>query len=251
MKHTFRTALPGLAILLVLLLPGLAVGDLYWESAQVTQGIPGQTDATRLVKHYITKDFSRTDVDNQIMIMNYKTMMMYNINPGDKTYTEVNMKEIGLPEGMDPAQAEKAQEMIKQMFGDMKVVPTNEKKTIAGYECRKYDVDFMMVKTEYWTSKQVKGYQELKEASKKMQQAFAQNPILKNTNIMGMMDSLDGFPVEIVNHMMGGSSVTTLKKVEQKKLSPSLFKVPAGYTLKKAPPPPSMPPAAAAPPAMP
>ena len=240
--------LTTLATVLFCAFPASTQADLFWESEQVTKGIPGQPDRTRIVKNYISSNASRTDMGDQVMIMDYGNMIMYSLNPGKKTYSKIDMRKIGLPPGagMDAQQAAQAQEMIKKMFGDIKVVPTNETKSIAGYTCKRYNVDFMMVKTEYWTSQDVEGYEELKAVSKKMRTAFAENPVFKNTNIMGMMDSLDGFPVQIINHMMGGTSTTTLKKVEQKDLPKTLFQVPEDYRLvqapRPAPGPPSMPP---------
>ena len=216
------------------LLPPLAAADLYWESEQVVKGVPGQPDSTKKVKNYITKNASRTDIGDKISIIKYDDMTMYNLNPADKTYTKVDMKSLGMPPdtaGMDSEKAAQAQAMLKEMLSNMKVVPTDETKTISGYTCRRYDVNFMMVNTEYWISKDVKGYKELKEIGQRMKKAFRENPILKNTNLLGMMDSLEGFPVQITNKMMGGTSTTTVSKVEQKPLPADLFEIPQDYTL--------------------
>jgi hypothetical protein len=216
--------------------------DLYWESEQVTANVPGQENRTRMVKNYISEEASRTDMGDQTSIIKYEDMTMYQLNPKDKTYTKIDMRKLGLPGGgadMDPEKTAQAQAMIKEMFGKMQVVPTEETKTIAGYKCRKYDVNFMMVSTEYWTSKDVKGYKEITAVSKKMKKAFEDNPILKNLDLMGIMDSLEGFPVQIVNKMMGGTSTTTLKKIEKKPLPKQIFEIPEDYKLvekkKKAP----------------
>ena len=68
----------------------------------------------------------------------------------------------------------------------------------------------------------------------------------KIEKMIRMMDSLDGFPVQVINNMMGGTSTTTLNKVEQKDLPKTLFQVPEDYRLvqapRPAPGPPSMPP---------
>lgn len=223
-----------------------ARADLYWESEQVIQGMPGQEDSTRIIKNYITKDASRTEMGDTISIVRYDDMAMYQINPAEKTYVRIDMKSMGLPAegaGMDPEKTEQAQALIQEMFGKIKVVPSDETRTIAGYKCRRYDMNFMMVSSEYWTSDEVKGYEEVAAAGKKMQKAFEGNPILKKANVLGMMDAMDGFPVQIVNRMMGGTSTTTLKKIEQKTLPGSLFEVPEGYKRVEAPraPAPAMP----------
>ena len=88
----------------------------------------------------------------------------------------------------------------------------------------------MMMNSDYWLSKDVKGYEEIKEIGKKIAGVFDENPMMKQMNIAGMMGQLDGFPVQMVMNIMKGTSTTTLKKIEKKSLDKSLFSVPEGYT---------------------
>ena len=46
---------------------------------------------------------------------------------------------------------------------------------------------------------------------------------------VGMIDVLDGFPVQIVTPLLGGTVTTTLRSIEQKELAPELFQVPEDY----------------------
>jgi hypothetical protein len=50
---------------------------------------------------------------------------------------------------------------------------------------------------------------------------------------MGGMSGKEGFPVQTVSNVMGMKTITTLKKIEKKSLSKTLFKVPGGYKLKE------------------
>jgi len=124
--------------------------------------------------------------------------------------------------------------MMKNMMGSIQVTPTQETRNIAGYNCQKYLVSGgMMMNSDYWLSKDVKGYEEVKEIGKKISGVFDDNPMMKQMNIAGMMGQLDGFPVQTVMNIMQGTSTTTLKKIEKKSLDKSLFSVPEGYTLEQ------------------
>ena len=46
-----------------------------------------------------------------------------------------------------------------------------------------------------------------------------------------IISELEGFPVQMVTKVMGGTMTNTAKKIEQKKLKKSLFGVPKGYRL--------------------
>jgi hypothetical protein len=182
------------------------------------------------VKNYMTNYASRTDMGDHVTIMDFDKKVIYQLNPTAKTYVKSDMKDIGRPPGMKDEEAQAFQEMVRKMVGEVKVVPTDEKKKIAGYNCTKYEIAMMATRSEYWLSKEVKGYDEMKAVGRKMAGVFDTNPMLKQMNIAGMMSQLDGFPVQMVTSLMGGNITSTLKKVEVKKLDKDLFKVPAGYT---------------------
>jgi len=78
------------------------------------------------------------------------------------------------------------------------------------------------------------GYGEFRKISEHMARGFEKNPMLKQMNITGMMNKLDGFPVKTVNRIPGGrTNTTTLKRIERRSLSKDLFEVPRGYTVKQ------------------
>ncbi|MFH0994290.1 MAG: DUF4412 domain-containing protein [Pseudomonadota bacterium] len=218
------------SVMMCLMTSSAAMADLYWESDQETKGMPGRPDETNVIKTYLTVYASRTEREGQITIMNFDTKIMYHINPQAKTYQQINMAEMGKPPEMKGEKAQAQQQMMKNMMGNIQVTPTQETRQIAGYNCQKYLVSGMMMNSDYWLSKDVKGYEEIKEIGKKIASVFDENPMMKQMNIAGMMGQLDGFPVQMVMNIMKGTSTTTLKKIEKKSLEKSLFSIPEGYT---------------------
>ncbi|MHC1729686.1 MAG: DUF4412 domain-containing protein [Syntrophobacteraceae bacterium] len=209
-----------------------AHADLYWENENISTGIPNQKNGTTLQKNYFTANASRIETgDGNVIISDYKSMNVYNLNTQAKSYTVMNMNDFGMPKMSGPEK-----EQMSKMMGSMmaiQVTPTNETKTIAGYKCRKTNMTMAMVQGEYWVSKDVKGYEELRVVGAKLAAALDKNPMLRQMNVAGMIEKLDGFPVQTTNKVMGGTIVSTLKKVEQKSLDPALFVVPKDYALDK------------------
>lgn len=213
-----------------------AWADVYLESEQVSQGMPGQLqDSTTLVKHYLTTNATMTDMGERITIINFKEKILYDLDSLTKTYTKSPIEKMGMPAGKSDEMANNPmfKAMMKSMTQSAKVTPTNETKKIEGYKCKKYLVNIMMAQSDYWVSKDVKGLDEMKEIGEKSIKLFEANPMMKQTNILGMMKDLDGYPVQTVTRIMGGTMINTLKKVETKKLDKDLFKVPKGYKLVK------------------
>ncbi|MDA8138892.1 MAG: DUF4412 domain-containing protein [Desulfobacteraceae bacterium] len=233
MKHSL---LAMVSVVFLLMALGVASADVYIESEQVSQGSPGQTaPTTTILKSYLSQDATRTDMQGRTTIIDFNTKMLYDLDPVKKTYTQTSIEKMGMSD-------EKSQElannpmyktMMQAMSQSAKVTPTNETKTIEGYKCKKYLVTIMMAQADYWSSKDVKGYDEMKAIGEKTAKLFESNPMLKQTNILGLMKELDGYPVQTVTKVMSSSTTTTLKKIETKKLDKELFKVPKEYKLVK------------------
>lgn len=214
-----------------------ANADLYWENENVTRGIPRQPDGTKLQKNYFTSKTARIEPgDGHVIIVDYDAMLMYNLNPREKTYSTTDLNQpIGVPSNLSGPDKERMGKMMGEMM-QIKITPTNETKVIEGYKCRKYLADVAMLQGVYWVSKEVKGYDELRAMGARVAKVVEKNPMLRQMNVAAMVEKLDGFPVHTVNTVMGGTVTSTLKRVEQKPLDPQLFKVPKGYALKGAPP---------------
>ncbi len=223
----------GIAALFAGLCAHSAKADLYWETESVSTNIPHQHNGTSIQKYYFTSNASRVELGGgKVIIVDYNTLEMYSLNTKAKTCTELNLNELpGLPDG-SAADKKKIGELMGAIMG-IHVTPTDELKTIAGYKCRKYNVRIAVMNGEYWVSKDVRGYRELKTLGAKVGAIAESNPILRQINVAGMVDKLGGFPVYTINHVMGGTVESTLKKIEQKPLDPALFVVPKDYTMTK------------------
>jgi hypothetical protein len=223
----------GIAALFTGLFAPLASADLYCETENVSTNVPTQPDGTSILKYYFTHNAWRLQLgDSKVFIVDYNARRLYTLDTKAKTFTELNLNELpGLP-GVAAGDKKKMAEILGAMM-ETRITPTDELKTIAGYKCRKYNVRIAIVDGEYWVSKDVRGYRELKNLGAKVGTIADRNPMLRQLDVPGMVEKLDGFPVFTVNHVMGGTVASTLKKIEQKSLDPALFTVPKDYAMKK------------------
>jgi hypothetical protein len=206
--------------------------DLYWVCEVENRGVPGEPDGVKVGKHYYTTQACRMEVGERITLMDFSDGTMYVLDPKEKTYEAMIPQQ--MPEEMGKEEQELMKALVQGMTESVEVTPTRETKMISGYKCRKYTVVFMGVTSDYWLSKDVKGYEEFEKISESMARGLEKNPMMKQVNIAGMMGQLDGFPVKTVNRIPGsGSMTTTLRSIEVKRLSPVLFRIPSGYSQKE------------------
>lgn len=223
----------GIAALLAALCARPALADLYWETESVSTNLPCQRNGTSVQKYYLTPNASRVELsDRKVFIVDYNAMVLFFLDTKKRTCTALNLAQLPRFPGLTDANQKKVGQMLGAMMA-VRISPTDESRTIVGYRCRKYDVRIAMVKGEYWVSKDVRGYRELKILGAEAGAIAERNPVLRQIDVAGMIERLDGFPVYTVNHVMGVTVASTLKKVEQKSLDPALFVVPKGYTMKK------------------
>ena len=210
-----------------------AGADFYFETESVSTNVSHQRSGPSLQKYYFTPNAIRVELNNhKVFIVDCNAMEFYSLNTKAKTGTELNLAE--LPAVNDPSAADRKKmgEMIGALMASQ-VVPTGESKTIAGYNCRKYNVHIAVVNGEYWVSEDVRGYQELKKLGARVGAMAERHPFLKQFDVPGLVEKLDGFPVYAVNHVLGGTIESTLKRIDQRHLDPALFVVPKNYTIKK------------------
>lgn len=206
-----------------------AYGGLYWESLMERKGVPEgmppnmpkealeRFNKTEVVKNYFTEDAMRTETGDSIMIMEFDAMTMYNLNPAAKTYSVMDLRSQGQGDQMS------------EMMEGIEVIPTDETKQIAGYLCRKYKVKMPMGEGIYWVTRDIKEYKTLRKMSEKMQRMMEKSPMLRRMNMASLMERLNGFPVRTEMAVMGMTTVTTLRMMEEKTLNKDLFQVPPGF----------------------
>ncbi|MDR3556056.1 MAG: DUF4412 domain-containing protein [Syntrophobacteraceae bacterium] len=199
-----------------------ACAGLYWETEIVSAPIPNQPARSTVQRNYYTKNASRVEIGaDTVIITDYVRLVMFQLNTANKTYIEVNLASGPSTGGGEMERAEAPT-----------VKPANEVRTIAGYKCRKEKVTFMKAQSEYWVTKDIKGYAEFSDIGANLADLSKKAPNLRQMSFVGMIDVLDGFPVREVTPLLGGNITSTLRKIEQKKLAPELFQVPQNYKLR-------------------
>jgi len=243
----------ALGFLLMVFSPA-AYGDLYWESVEVRSGEPKglpepppqgfpkglpeglpkdlpqgmpkppprpgmghEKPGPQTIKHYLSAYGSRIDTQEDVTIVVFDHMIIYQLDPSTRTYVKIDMKE--MEKNMGP---------MAKMREEAKVTATGETQTIEGFKCRKYILTFMGIENVQWLSKDVPGYAEYEKISGKVMQ---DSPQFRRMGLSGNLSG-KGFPVKMESGMMGMTTTTTLKKIEEKTLSKDLFKVPEGYVQK-------------------
>lgn len=75
----------------------------------------------------------------------------------------------------------------------------------------------MMVQIEYWVTKDIDHYKELKKIGEKMAQGFDIHPIIQHMNFAAHMKQMDGFPVQtITRNPMGEPAFQPLNTLKRR-----------------------------------
>lgn len=227
--------------MLVFFVPQSALADLYWETVTETSGMPEMPkglpkqvleqiksqykadNKPEISKTWMTAHAMRMESSNNIMIMDFKDLTMYSIDPKTKSYFKSDIR--------------KTAEMMGQGDNEIKIQPTKEKQKISGYDCTKYvETSAMMGKTIYWVSTDVKEYKELKAINDDMKEVFEKDPKLKaSLDRIYSIDKLGGWPIRTIRDMMGVTTTSTVQNIKSQKADAALFEVPKEYKEKPSP----------------
>ena len=171
--RTFIYTIAAIAIMLTLVvLPARA--DIYMKQKNHTDAmsIMGQTQPAKDEMNitWIAKDKSRTDTgDKNTTILRMDKGLLYQIDHQKKTYKEMplNIKQMIDENVADKGkEAEEAAALAQEMAAafaesmEVKVTPTDEKKKVGNWNCRKYLLDTKMAmgesKSEAWATEELK-----------------------------------------------------------------------------------------------
>lgn len=139
------------------------------------------------------------------------------------------------------AELQKSAEAASKMLGDanmqIDLKTTGNTRKIGEWNCQEYLLSVtggMPIALQIWVTPEVKIDSSLYA---KMNEAMGANPMM--SPILQRMREIPGYPIETVTKVaMGGQvmeSTTTVKKISQKKIDPSVFELPTGLTKIEAP----------------
>jgi hypothetical protein len=182
-------------------------------------------------KAYVSRAGARSELDMQAGRMPFKmtTLMkfsnpdvMYMINDQQKSYAEIDLKQMKEQAGKMRGEKEKDSWTVKKLG----------RETVNGYSCEHVLLTHgqdSRTEMEWWTSKDIAGlnYETMRGLMRRGNQS--DEGIMKALRDAGA----DGFVVKMVTHEKGSPTplaTMELTKVQRKSLPASLFEIPAGYT---------------------
>lgn len=234
------------AILVVLLLGGWAWADDYLKIRHISEPyeIMGQKQAgsEEVVETWLSGNKARMNSsDRTSVIFDGDKQVMYMLDHGERTYTEVPLNLSEAMAGMLGEQegGREMAQMMAQMMGTMmqvraSVEQTDTVKTVNDWTCRVYKLNLSMpmgqTSSEICATDQidvdVSLYNKIAHAMMAGQQGFDE--------LLREMEKIQGVAVLTVSraNVMGAAMVTREELLEHRKMSAPVgsFKIPEGYT---------------------
>lgn len=260
-------------VILIALHPSVGSADMVLSERTHIVGAPpmqGQMAAAQQSREsttYLQGKRIRTESEGRIWVLDFQKGMLVTINPTDKTYTEMSLKDLKeaqkqAMEGMSGLRAQmvekmktmspedreamqkKLDSMPEGMFGEEKpakitVKATGKKETINGFACKEYEVyEDGDLTTQYWlapsvSTKAFDAYQ--KELSQWLE---GMGPLGANRLREWEHIRDHGFPIKVTRVKPSAGKVSFDREilgVEEKSLDEAIFQPPKDYKRTEAP----------------
>ncbi len=217
---TMKKILPALLILFSLVTAGnLSAASRFTGMMKMKLTIP---NGTAQVTYLIGKSAQRMDMVMQmekipeplhttVITTVSQPDLATIINHQEKTYTLVNLKTAA------------EQSMLLDFDSNYKLERLGTQ-PLKGYSSEHILLSSTTEKLELWISGDLGNFSTFRILQ-------SQNPRLSNTALSKTLSTagIEGFPVKIIQHNANGNSTMELMEIKPKTLSPSEFKIPAGY----------------------
>lgn len=239
----------SIAVLLIfafMSVPAVSMADIYMKRKRHMDAVKvmgAEQPASDVIEEiWITKKGFRSDDAQKSMMMLTDQQKMIMIDHASKTYFEKAMDMSDMMDqslaGKSPEEAAAMQQMMKSMMKmDVTVKPTDEKKEIKGWMCKKYILimNTLMgaINNEIWATEELKVDQEMYDQL--LSSMTSMMPDMSGT-IKGLqeeMKKIKGVQVmsittqNIMNQTQ--TSTTELMEFKEKQAPKTLFQIPAGY----------------------
>jgi len=205
--------------------------DVYIKQETKSPEFMGTPAKSQITETWMSKTKMVTITDSQSVIVNLEDKKMTMINHKNKWYI-VSALPFNFINILPPEMAGMVEGMMKSM--KMEVAPNNQTKKIGTWDAKGYDVSMnimgMEMKMTFWVSDNVgfdyKSYSELSYEMLKTTQY--------GEKMVEEFKKINGYPVAMEMSIMGMTVNTqTLEISPEKTPDPSIFTIPAGYTLKE------------------
>ena len=239
-------------VILTVLLFNLSIHDkaqsqeLTWEFTKTTRDSHGQ-EKNENITYFVSPEVTKINHSDEIIYIDYRIHILYRYNKAD----EVCLKFPLISNNIN--QPANTKELLKKrnisLISNLKVVSTTDHKEIAQYNCSlkhvMYGADLAMFQmvappvvhefgqrfTEsmvgYYVSDKVIGLHTLYNIAQKRSDIFKNNPLLRQIDIVGLLELLNGFPVQMIQKHRDTDSVTTLLGNPKPNKDNKLFFLPA------------------------
>ena len=202
---------------------------LTWEFNKVTHDIDGNQeneDITYVVSSKITK----IEYTNEIIYIDYAKYALYKYNKLDRSCLKFPLNSNNITEPVDTKEVLKKRNI--SLISSQKVFTTTESKEISHYNCtlrhvmfgadlamfqmvsplvvHEFNQKFSESMVGYYVSKDVVGLNTLLHITQERSDVFKNNQLLRQIDIIGLLEVLKGFPVQIIQKLRDTDSLTTL-----------------------------------------
>lgn len=204
--------------------------ELTWQFARVTRGIhSGEQSDT--ITYFVNSDISKIEYTNEIIYIDYAKYTLHRYNKLDKFCIGFPLRSNKTNELSDTPGKLKRNSI--SLVSSLKLFTTTEHKKISSYNCslkqilfgadlakfqmvaplvvKEFNQQFTESMVSYSVSDEVPGFRILLNIAHKRNHVFKNNPLLRQIDIVGLLEILNGFPVQITRKFRGTQSVITLK----------------------------------------
>ncbi len=203
--------------------------ELTWDFVKVTRDIYGN-EQSDTITYSVNSEISKIESANEIIYIDYAKYALYRYNKLDRSCVGFPLNSNKTNEPVNTK--ENLRKRSIALVSSLKLLTTTEHKEIAHYNCSLKHIMFgadlalfqmvaPLVVTEfnqkftesmvsYCVSDEVVGFSTLLNIAQKRSDVFKNNPLLRQFDIVGLLEILEGFPVQITHKFQETTSVTTL-----------------------------------------
>jgi hypothetical protein len=172
-----------------------------------------------IITYAVSSQISSITKENETVFIDYDHLRLYRHHKSENSCESFTLNNPSPVIKETSSDKKTALHSMKNLVGSTKVITTDEHRKIEGYNCQKKHIlfasdlsfsqmvtppvikqfgqDFTESMATYWVTRDIDGLDALLKIARKHKEIYQANPLLRQIDMVGLFEMLEGFPVMI------------------------------------------------------
>jgi len=219
-----------------------------WAYSKESSTLQDSGTGREIITYAVSSQIFSITKGNETVFIDYEQLRLYRYRKSENSCKSFPLNNPAQTVQESTGREEIALQRMSKLLGSFKVIATDERRKIKNYKCLKKHIlfasdlsfsqmvispvikqfgqDFTESMVTYWVTRDIDGFETLLKIARRHKEIYKANPLLRQIDIVGLVEVLEGVPVKIKKKIQKDTEEYTLLSVERTSEKDEVFNLP-------------------------